>query len=120
MSTHAVFIADNDGMNLLFPLMVNHLKNNGDDGLHMSLLYVSEDNTFIFKEELSVLATRYPTVFIIHYKDIFRQELLEVIINSNTRKNIQFHIAMPEPYRESIAQRLVFLGIETSDITIYP
>jgi len=61
---HLVFVADSDGINAVFPMLVERLKDDRLYGEHLMLLYVSDNYGFVFKEELDILTKRFPTRFL--------------------------------------------------------
>ena len=117
-SKHLVFIADKDGINTVFPILVQRLKNERSYGHLLTFIYVSDNMEFIFKNELDILAKRFPTKFLVCYEKHHRQETVEAIINTNTKKMMEFHLDLAEQEMESMISELHFLGIETHDIHI--
>jgi len=92
---HLVLVADSDGINTVFLMLVERLKDDRLYGEHLTLLYVSDNYGFVFKEELDILTKRFPTRFLTCYESSHRQETLEAIININTKKQMEFcHFAL--------------------------
>ena len=115
---HLVFVADSDGINTVFLMLVERLKDDRLYGEHLTLLYVSDNYGFVFKEELDILTKRFPTRFLTCYESSHRQETLEAIINTNTKKQMEFHLDLAEEERHSICSELHFLGIDNRNIHI--
>ena len=44
---HLVFVADSDGINTVFPMLVERLKDDRVYGEHLTLLYVSDNYGFV-------------------------------------------------------------------------
>lgn len=73
---HLVFVADSDGINTVFPMLVERLKDDRLYGEHLTLLYVSDKYGFVFKEELDILTKHFPIRFLTCYESSHRQETL--------------------------------------------
>ncbi|MDR7132451.1 hypothetical protein J2X69_004822 [Algoriphagus sp. 4150] len=116
-SCHNAFISDNDGMDRLYPEILNLLKNEQEQNNHISLLYFSGNDPFIFKEQIKVLTTRFPSSVIGYFKDSPKQPYLEIILNTNTKKHIKFYISIKEEWQEEILSQLLYLGVNQTDIS---
>lgn len=116
-SCHSIFIADNTGMDVLYPEILNLLKSEQAQDNHISLLYFSGNTPFVFKEQIKVLTTRFPSRVIGYFKDEPKQEYLEIILNTNTKKHIKFYLSVNEEWREEITAQLLFLGIKRTGIS---
>jgi len=117
-SKHIVFIADNEGINIGFPEIVDLLKYEPPTNIHISLLYISESADFIFRNELKVLTRRFPTTFITYYNQALQQETIEMIINTNTKPKIEFFLSVNEELQVTIFDKLRFLSINIEDIHV--
>ncbi|KAA9340384.1 hypothetical protein [Larkinella humicola] len=121
-TAHYVFITDENGIDVVFnPLKSRLLENNT---FHVSLLYLSDSNVFVFQRELDALSRHFPSQFLIYYEiknrrfDAFMpQETIEVVLNSNTRDELYFSVAGSEEFVASVIDQLRFLGINETEIT---
>jgi len=122
ISLHFVYVVNEEGMSSIFEefkqkLVFQH---------HASLIYFSSNDNFIFSKELDILQKRYPTQFIL-YKireelvdaSTSVQELLEAVINSNTKDKLLFILSHDEELIHIVSDRLWFLGICKNQIEIY-
>jgi hypothetical protein len=113
-SLHLVYVVDEEGMTIIFSdlkekLVMQH---------HVTLIYFSPKNNFIFNRELEILQKRYPSQIILHQMrekfidaSISIQELLEAVINSNTKDNLLFILSHDDELIHIVSNRLWFLGI---------
>jgi ferredoxin-NADP reductase len=122
-SIYYVFIADDNGMQHIFPLLKAKLTE--DANHHFTLVYYSLSKNYVFQKELDVLIRHYPSQFQIHCHttplDLFGStglEILEVIINANTKKSMTFFISDDEFISEIVTHRLQFLGIPKQAIQV--
>ena len=125
-NTHFVFISGESGIHKGFDLVKSMLKYKHDCCL--SLIYYTSAylSQPLFKAELENLEKRFPTKLITHYlfankqdhpENIeWAQQVLEIVINSNTSSSMQFLIWGNEEMVESITHRLHFLSIRTDQI----
>ena len=121
-SLHFVYVVDEAGMSRIFTdlkqkLVLQH---------HVTLIYFSPKDNFIFKRELEILQKRYPSQIIVYKKgeelidaSTSVQELLEAVINSNTKDNLIFILSQDEELIHIVSNRLWFLGICKNQIQIY-
>ena len=121
-SLHFVYVVDEEGMSRFFgdfkqKLVLQH---------HATLIYFSPKNNFIFNRELEILQKRYPSQFILYQmREEFIdastsiQELLEAVINSNTKDKLIFILSQDEELIHIVSNRLWFLGICKNQIQIY-
>ena len=121
-SLHFVYAVDEEGMSRIFAdfkqkLVLQH---------HATLIYFSPKDNFIFNRELEILQKRYPHQIILHQMreklidaSASIQELLEVVINSNTKDNLIFILSHDEELIHIVSNGLWFLGICKNQIQIY-
>src|SRR6476620_3037719 len=113
-SLHSVYIVDEDGMSKIFADLKQTLVSQQD----ATLIYFSSENNFIFDRELEILQKRYPTQFILYPvqekvidASTTLQEVLEAVINSNTKDMLIFIPAGDEELIYIASNQLWFLGI---------
>lgn len=119
-SLHSAFVVDEAGISTIFAdlkqtLVLQH---------HATLIYLCSGNNFIFESELEILQKRHPSQFILFLIREKRgygslQELLEAIINSNTKDNLVFILSGNEEHIHIASNQLYFLGIGKNEIKIY-
>ena len=122
ISLHFVYVVNEEGMSSIF----EDLKQKLVFQHHASLIYFSSNDNFIFSKELDILQKRYPTQFIL-YKireelvdaSTSVQELLEAVINSNTKDKLLFILSHDDELIHIVSNRLWFLGICKNQITTY-
>jgi hypothetical protein len=123
---HFVYVTGESGIIEVFELIEAKLKSQPDSCLtliYFTSVYLSQP---MFKAELESLEKRFPSRLIIHYlfcrnqhhPENFEthQQILEIVINSNTCSTIQFLIQGNEEMISTIADRLHFLGIKSNQI----
>ncbi len=122
ITTHRVFIADEQGMNDSFPQIKALLK---DTACDVSLIYISFNEKYIFQRELDILCRHYPNRLLVYFEnitatieDFIENQTLEAIINCNTSDEMCFFIMTDEDGIYSIKKYLVFLGIEEKNIRL--
>jgi hypothetical protein len=123
---HYVFIADKYGINSAFELIKFKLGNELNSCL--TLIYSIHQllPLPLYKSELKMLERRFPSKFIACYvisrnttpPDNFEmnQQIIEIVINSNTSGFMQFLILGQEEFIGMVADRLHFLGIKSNHI----
>jgi hypothetical protein len=123
-SLHSVHVVDEEGMGKIFKELKQVLTSQPDS--HTTLIYFSSENNFIFDRELEILQKRYPTQFILYpvrekVIDVSTalQELLEAVINSNTKDRLIFILSGDEELIYIVSNQLWFLGICKNQIKIY-
>jgi hypothetical protein len=123
-SLHSVYVVDEEGMEKIFEELKQVLTSQPDS--HTTLIYLSSENNFIFDNELEILQKRYPTQFILYpvrekVIDVSTtlQELLEAVINSNTKDRLIFILSGDEELIYIVSNQLWFLGICKNQIKIY-
>ena len=122
-SVHYVFIADYNGMNTLFPQIIDCLKELHNN--HISLLYLHGSEEDVFKNEIATLCKRFPASFIVYRKHIHKQKpeeiqtSLELIINTNTKHSMQIMVDVSDEYANDIHTQLRFLGIAEKHIELF-
>jgi len=120
-SLHAVYIVNEDGMRKIFADLKETLVSQND----VTLIYFSSENNFIFDRELTILQQRHLSQFIL-YKLKERlidassslQELLEAIINSNTKDKLIFTVSGDEELIHIVTHRLWFLDVSKDQIKV--
>ena len=125
-NSHFVFITGDSGIVDVFELIKAKLKIQPDCCLtliYFTSAYLSQP---LFKAELESLEKRFPSKLIIHYlfcrnqhlAENFEvhQQILEIVINSNTCSAMQFLIQGNEVMISTIGDRLHFLGINSNQI----
>jgi len=120
-SLHSVYIVDEDGMSKIFADLKQTLVLQND----ATLIYFSSESNFIFERELEILQKRYPSQFILYgmrekliEASTTLQELLEAVINSNTKDRLIFIPAGDEELIYIASNQLWFLGIYKNQIKI--
>lgn len=125
-NAHFVFITSENGIHIVFDLIKSKLKNEHNCCLtliYFTSAYLSQP---LFKSELESLERRFPSKLITHYlftgnqnhpeNSIWHQQILEVVINSNTRTTMQFLILGNEELVGIVTDRLHFLSIQSNHI----
>ena len=123
-SLHSVYIVDEEGISEVFKEIKHMLVSQA--GNHTTLIYFSPENNFIFDRELEILLKRYPAQFILYPArgkvidaSTTLQELLEAVINSNTKDRLIFILSGDEELIYTVSNQLWFLGIPKDQIKIY-
>lgn len=123
---HVVFITGENGIVNVFERLKSRLKNDTESCLtliYFTSAYIAQP---LFKAELENLEKRFPSKLITHFLFCRNQELpesfeahqqiLEIVINSNTCSRIQFLISGNQEMISTIQDRLQFLGIQSNHI----
>ena len=120
-SLHFVYVVDEEGMSRIFSDFKQKLVLQHD----VTLIYLSPKNNFIFNRELQILQKRYPSQIILHQMrdelidaSASIQELLEAVINSNTKDNLIFILSQDEELIHIVSNLLWFLGISKKQIQV--
>jgi len=123
-SLHSIYVVDEEGVSKIFRELKEILAS--QPNYHATLIYSSPENSFIFDRELQILQRRYPTQFILYPvrqkvsdASTTLQELLEAIINSNTKQGLIFILSGDEELIYVVSNQLWFLGISENQIKIY-
>ena len=126
---HYIFIADATGMASVYPTLKERLATAAYQ--HVTLLYCSGDNQYIFQKELEILQKHYPAQLFVSYHsntpdgrrvsqqqdwEIITQEDVEVIVNANTMQQMRFVISGNAAFTAKIIDFLTFLGIKDVQI----
>lgn len=121
-SFHFVYVVNEEGMSSIF----DDLKQKLIFTHHATLIYFSSNDSFIFSKELDILQKRYPTQFLLYKisEELVDaaasvQELLEAVINSNTKDKLLFLLWHNDELINIVSNRLWFLGISKNQIKIY-
>lgn len=121
-SLHFVYVVDEEGMSKIFTdlkqkLVLQH---------HATLIYFSSHNNFVFDKELDILQKRQPSLFLLYpmrekilEASTTLQELLEAVINSNTKDHLAFVLSGNQELRHIVSNQLWFLDIPKHQIQIY-
>ena len=123
---HFVFITGESGIIDVFERIKSKLRNETDSCLtlvYFTSAYLSQP---LFKAELESLEKRFPSKLITHYLFVRtqnhpeniegHQQILEIVINSNTSSTMQFLILGSEEMVSSVTDRLHFLGVKSNHI----
>jgi ferredoxin-NADP reductase len=120
---HSVYIIDEEGIISIFEELKEMLALQPES--HTTLIYCSAKNNAIFDKELEILQKRYPTRLILYpvrekVIDISAslQELLEAVINSNTKYRQIFILSGNEELIYIASNHLWFLGISKNQIQV--
>ena len=121
-SLHSVYIVDEDGMSKIFADLKQTLVLQND----ATLIYFSSESNFIFERELEILQKRYPSQFILYgmrekliEASTTLQELLEAVINSNTKDKLIFILSADDEVVFNASHTLWLSGIEEKQIKIH-
>src|SRR5688500_12857263 len=95
---HYIFFADDLGIASIFPTLKHKLAE--PKNKHVSLLYCSTNNSYIFRKELEILQALFPSqLFVSHYSKALdghwslEQEDIEAVLNANTMQQMEFIIS---------------------------
>jgi len=123
-SLHSVYIVDEEGISKIFTELKHMLTSHADN--HTTLIYFSPENNFLFGRELEILQKRYPSQLVLYPvrekvidASTLLQELLEAVINSNTKHRLIFILSGDEELIYIVSNQLWFLGISKDQIKIY-
>lgn len=117
-SKYYVFISDNFGISLLYPLLLKMLKEEAEHNNHFSVLYLSEEGIFIFQNEIETLSKRFPGILLAYFKKQPLKEYIETILNTNIKNHIQFDISLCEEWENQVVKHLLYLGVDQSSIRL--
>jgi hypothetical protein len=122
-SLHSVYVLDEEGISNIFTELKEMLALQAD--CHTTLIYFFGDANAVYERELEILQKRYPTQLILcplRGKVIDAsptlQELLEAVINSNTKHRLLFILSGDEELIYIASNQLWFLGISKNQIQI--
>jgi len=123
---HFVYITDNAGIDRVFERIKSRLREEQFSCLTLiySILEGSPDP--LFSGELETIERRFPGQLITHYVPVKErvfpcqserlQFQLEIVINSNLCRNIQFMVHGAASLVEVVVGRLTFLGVNATQI----
>lgn len=124
--SHVVFISDDSGIACTFESIKLRLSNGPNSCLTLIYFVSEHPSQSLFKAELDGVGMRFPTQLITYYISDrslnplvnagMNHQILEIVINSNVRKSMQFQIMGEAELAEKIAERLNFLGIHSNKI----
>lgn len=123
---HFVFITDDSGIVGVFEKLKSKLSLEANNCLTLVYSISGNGGRPLFKAELQSIEKRFPAQLLTHY--LFKgnliprenadqmQQTLEIIINCNLRKLLQFLVQGETDFVESVSERLHFLGIQPNQI----
>ena len=124
--SHFVFITDDSGIDSAFELIKSKLRSELDNCLTLIYSIAGDTSHHLFKAEIETIEKRFPAQLISHYVSGsepvpgnnagINQQILEIVINSNVRKSMQFQVFGEAQLVESVIDRLHFLGIHPTQI----
>jgi hypothetical protein len=125
-SAHFVFISDESGIITAFEQIKSKLRSEFNGCLtliYSTPVYLSRP---LFRAELENLEKRFPSKLITHYvsnrsphpsdNPETHQQIMEIVINSNTCGMMQFLILGQEEFAGMVIGRLQFLGIKSNQL----
>jgi hypothetical protein len=125
-NTHYVFIADENGISIVFTELKSKLADNSTGFLTLIHSTDQDKKIPLFKAELQSLEKRFSHQLEIHYisngdnnllSKTILQETLEVVINSNINNDMQFQVFGNDKLVELVMEELCFLGIKQNQIS---
>jgi len=118
---HHVFVTDETGITESYQHKKKCLVQHPDD--HVSVLFYAEDNKALFSKEMTILHHHFPGRCLVYdqplstlHPGVLPQEMLESVINENTRDEMSFCIKGDAGFTDLIRQSLVFLGMDPQRI----
>jgi len=125
-NAHFVFITGENGIHIVFDLIKSKLKNDQNSCLTLIYFTSSYVSQPLFKAELESIEKRFPSKLITHFlftanqnhpeNTAWHQQILEIVINSNTFSVMPFLIIGKEELVASVNDRLHYLGIKSNHI----
>lgn len=120
-SFHFVYVVDEEGMNRIFADFKQKLAFQHD----VTLIRVAAANNFTFNKELEILQKRYSSQLMLYTMIVevvngsaLIQEVIEAVINSNTKDKMIFIMSQDEELIHVVSNVLWFLGISKDQIRI--
>jgi len=126
-SAHFVYISDESGIITAFDQIKSKLRcelNGYLTLIYSTPVYLSQP---LFRAELENIEKRFQSRLITHYvynrnphpsdNPDNHQQILEIVINSNTCRMMQFLILGHEEFASTVTGRLQFLGIKSDQIS---
>jgi len=123
---HHVIITDEKGIYSSFEHLKNKLAENTDSFLTLIYFNSNINESLLFREELNAIELRFLyrlIVYFIPYEECTIlnqlekfQKILETLLNSNTKKFMQFQISGDKDLSEFALDRLIFLGVDKQQI----
>jgi len=124
--THKVFITHGDGIFSAFNMVIDSLKSEITNDLTLIYITPEQPATPLFKAELELLERRFNGRLLVYFLDSckvnidechqLKQELLEVVINSNTKPQMHFYLIGNDDFVDQANHCLLFLGVSANDI----
>lgn len=123
---HKVFITHGNGVFTAFNMVIDSLKSEITNDL--TFIYITPELPAkpLFKAELELLERRFNGRLLVYFVDgcqvtsdeclQLKQELLEVVINSNTKPQMYFYLIGNDDFADKANHCLLFLGINANDI----
>jgi hypothetical protein len=121
-NTHFVYISNEDGIFAAFNQVKKELAKNEQTCLSLVYFVLAESNQPLFKTELGFLEKRFYHKLLVYYAALepnaacLKHEFLEVIINSNINKEMQFLAFGNADFVDQVTEQLIFLGIKPNQI----
>ena len=124
--SHFVFITDDSGIVAVFEQIKSKLGLEVNNCLTLVYSISGKEGQPLFKAELESIEKRFPAQLLTNY--LFSgnliprenadqiQQALEIILNCNLRKLVQFLVLGEADFIESVSERLHFLGIQPNQI----
>ena len=124
--SHFVFITDDSGIVAVFEQIKSKLGLEANNCLTLVYSISGKEGQPLFKAELESIEKRFPAQLLTNY--LFSgnliprenadqiQQALEIILNCNLRKLVQFLVLGEADFIESVSERLHFLGIQPNQI----
>jgi hypothetical protein len=122
-SQHYIFIADESGVVETYREVKKRVVEK--DNSHVSVIRFSKNEHDVLMKEMVILHNHFPDRFLAYYEAIQSlkpgiepQEIIESVINENTREFIHFVVAGADSFLDLAQEYLCFLGINRSNISI--
>lgn len=123
---HKVFITHGNGIFNAFNMVIDSLKSEITNDLTFIYITPEQPAAPLFKAELELLERRFNGRLLVYFVDgcqvtsdechLLKQELLEVVINSNTKPQMHFYLIGNEGFIDQASHCLLFLGVSANDI----
>jgi hypothetical protein len=123
---HSVYITDNTGIDRVFERIKSRLREEQFSCLTLIYSIIEGSPVPLFSGELETIERRFPAQLITYYVPVIDlvfpcqperfQSQLEIVINSNICKHMQFMVHGEASLVEVVVGRLTFLGINATQI----
>lgn len=115
---HYCYAVDDTGIESTFLKIKTKLSEKGAH--HVTLLYVSTSNQFIFKKKFDLLEKQFALQFIVFYENTIENNLIQVAIDKilaiNVMTEMIFFISGNKFFSTTIANQLMFSGVRQIEI----